>query len=143
MKNKMAFLLDTCALSELSEKKPNLSVVRKLLALPRDDLFISTISLGEITYGIELLPPSRRRNEFEAWFEQSVLAVFQDRLLPIDMPVARRWGELEAEVRKQGLTMQVKDSLIAATALVHGLTVVTRNDADFAPSGVAILNPWK
>ncbi len=139
----MPYLLDTCAISELAEVRPNARVVQALLALPRHELYLSVITIGEINYGIELLPPSSRRDHLVSWFEQSIIAVFADHTYSIDSHIALRWGVLTANLRRRALTMQAKDSLIAATALTHDLILVTRNVSDFAHSGVQIINPWK
>jgi len=138
----MPYLLDTCTVSELGDPKPNLRVRDALLALPREDLFLSTITIAEIIFGIEMLTPSPKRSHLLAWFQQSIAGVFMDRILPVDFNVACRWGELMARLTGNGKLMQRADSYIAATALQHGLTLITRNESDFSASGVAILNPW-
>ncbi|HUO07993.1 MAG TPA: type II toxin-antitoxin system VapC family toxin [Phycisphaerae bacterium] len=139
----MAYLLDTCALSELSAKKPDPRVVDALLALPREQVYISTITLGEIQQGIEQLPASARKDFLLKWFAESVLAVFAPRIIHVDIPIALKWGSLRAHLRVKGFAPQVVDSLIASTALVHDLTVVTENEKDFAATGVKTFNPWR
>jgi tRNA(fMet)-specific endonuclease VapC len=139
----MPYLLDTCAISELSKVKPNPKVKEALLALPRDELHLCTISVGEIQYGIQLLPDSSEKTRLASWLSMSILAVFGDRILELDVFDALRWGELMSELKQRGLKMQLQDSLIAATALQNSLTLVTRNESDFVHSGVHILNPWR
>ena len=139
----MAFLLDTCAISELGKPRPDRSVKDALLALPREELHLSTISLGEIQYGIQLRPDSTEKSRLTSWLNMSILAVFGDRIIAVDTFVALRWGDLLANLKPRGLKMLLQDSLIAATALEYGLTLVTRNESDFAHAGVRILNPWK
>jgi predicted nucleic acid-binding protein len=139
----MAYLLDTCALSELVAKKPHRPAVEKILRLPREDIFLSTITIGEIQSEIDELQPCERKVFLQVWLEDHVLKLYSDRTIAVDIAVARVWGTLSANLIARGRTMQVKDSLIAATALVHGLTVVTRNEGDFAHSGVRVFTPWK
>lgn len=139
----MPYLLDTCTLSELVVQRPDARVIAALRALPPDEQYISVITAGELQSGVDSLPPSTRRQQLEAWFLQNVLAGYQDQLLPISVDVALRWGHLTADLRRQGKKMQLTDSLIAATALAHNLTLVTRNDRDFQHTGVSLYNPWK
>src|SRR5262249_53192455 len=110
----MPFLLDTCAISELSKVKPNPKVKDALLTLPRDELHLSTISVGEIQYGIQLLPDSAEKTRLASWLSMSILAVFGDRILELDVFDAMRWGDLVAELKRRGFRMQLQDSLIAA-----------------------------
>lgn len=97
------------------------------------------VILGEVRFGILLLPKGRRRSRLEAWFSAGVERL---QCVPWDFETGLRWAELLAALRRSGRTMPVKDSLIAATALVHGLTVATRNRADFQPAGVRIVDPF-
>ena len=108
----MPYLLDTCAISELGEERPDLKVKQALLALPREELHLSTITLGEIQYGIALLPDSSKKSRLISWLNLSVIAVFADRTIPVDAFVALHWGDLLAQLRLRGLKMQVKDSLM-------------------------------
>ena len=139
----MPYLLDTCAISEPTQKSPNPRVISFLNGLSLTDVFVSTIALAEIWKGIQLLPVSKRRSGLETWFEKDLLLRFEGRFLPIDVAMAQRLGSLTASLIRGGWTMPLFDSFIAATALVHDLTLVTRNESDFAHSGVKILNPWK
>ena len=135
----MSFLVDTCALSELTKSNPSPLVAEWFDGAPAETLFISVLTLGEIRKGVEMLPDSRRRSRISAWLENELPAWFENRVLPIDGNVAEQWGRLTARVKDP---LPAIDGLIAATALYHRLTVVTRNETRFAPAGVAIVNPW-
>lgn len=137
----MKLLLDTCALSELNRQEGNPGV-RGLVATTADaDLYISVISLGEITKGIALLPEGNRKKQLATWCS-GLFHHFSDRLLPVDQDTADIWGKLTARAQSQGQIIPVAAGLIAATALRHGLAVVTRNSRDFAATGAFIVDPW-
>lgn len=136
----MGFLLDTDVLSESSKPKPNEAVMEWLDAHDHE-IFLSTISLGEIVKGIEVLPAGRRKKEIRAWFDR-LQAWCGSRLVPPTREVMRAWGCLCARSQRSGRPLPVLDSLIAATAITHELTLVTRNVRDF-PADVKLLNPWK
>ncbi len=135
----MSYLIDTCALSELVRPTPDALVLRWFGEAPQDGLFLSALTLGEIRKGVEAITGGRRRDRIIAWLEHDLSAWFGDRVLPIDAAVADEWGRLPA---RAGRTVAAIDSLIAATALHHRLTVVTRNVGDFAFEGLETLNPW-
>ena len=137
----MKVLLDTCVLSELRHPKGNPAVRRAVEVLGEEDLFISVVSVGEITKGINLLPASHKKRALAAWL-QTLERHFADRLVPIDVETCRIWGELTAAAQKKGRTVHAMDGLIAATALRHGLQVMSRNTPDFESTGVLLLNPW-
>ena len=139
----MTFLLDTCVISELVTKQPNLHVMQWVDSIDEDKLFLSAITIGEITRGIEKLADSNRKSALAEWLEGDLLIRFTDRILPIDIPVMLVWGQLTADLEKQGRRMPAIDSLIAATCLQARLDLVTRNERDFAHSGVAVVNPWE
>lgn len=139
----MAFLLDTCTLSEFVATKPEAKVVGRLLALPREAIHISAMTIGELEQGVSELKASKRKEFLRTWLVDHILPLYGERILAVDVIVARRWGSLAATLKARGRKMQIKDSLIAATALVHDLTVVTRNASDFAHAEVRILNPWE
>jgi toxin FitB len=138
----MTFLLDTCVISELIAKQPNLRVVQWVDSIDEDKLFLSALTIGEIKRGIEKLADSSRKSALAEWLEDDLLIRFTDRILPIDIPVMLVWGQLTADLEKQGRRMPAIDSLIAATCLLGRLDLVTRNESDFAHSGVAVINPW-
>lgn len=137
----MRTLLDTCVLSELRHPRCQASVRQAVEALDSSDLFVSVVSIGEITKGIALLRESRRKRELQTWL-QNLESGYADRVLAIDLETSRIWGELTAAAQRAGHILSASDGLIAATARRHGLQVMTRNVADFAPTGVLIFNPW-
>ncbi len=135
----MAYLLDTVTLCEPAKRKPDAGVMAWLETVDQRDLFVSALTLGEIRRGAEL---RRRRDpaaavKYAQWLDLQRKA-FAVRTLPVDGEVAERWGALDA-IR----TLPIIDGLLAATALVRGLTLVTRNLRDFADTGVGLLNPWR
>jgi predicted nucleic acid-binding protein len=138
----VSFLVDTNVISELASKHPNPAVSRWIDSIEADRIYLSVVTIGEIEKGIERLRASRRREALSSWLEKELLVRFRDRLLPLDVSIVRQWGRLNAVLEKQGAPMPAVDSLLAATALHHGLTMVTRNVSDFERSGVEILDPW-
>lgn len=138
----MKYLLDTNVISEWSKPKPDSSVIRWLGGAKEDDLFLSVITLGELWRGIEGLPHGKRRTALAQWVEQDLATRFEGRLLCIDERIAHVWGVLLAESQQRGRTMHAVDALLAATAQVDSLTLVTRNTKDFAASGIRVLNPF-
>jgi predicted nucleic acid-binding protein len=110
--------------------------------LDNEDVYLSVITIGEITKGIEKLPKSKRKQELHAWLKEDLLARFGGKIIPIDNDVIAEWGSLTAKLELAGKTMPAIDSLIAATALAHTSVLVTRNVEDFEDSGVEIVNPW-
>jgi tRNA(fMet)-specific endonuclease VapC len=106
-------------------------------------LFLSALTIGEIKRGIVRLPASKRRSTLESWLEQDLSLRFHGRILPLDMPVMLTWGQLVGELEGKGRPLPAIDSLIAATALHYQLRLVTRNEKDFANTGVNVLNPWR
>lgn len=135
----MTFLVDANVLSEPTKLDPSAAVVEWLKSNERE-LAVDPVILGEIRFGIHLLPPSKRRQRLEHWFEKGVSNIV---CLPWDAATGLRWAKLLAELRTKGQTVPIKDSLVAATALVHGLTVVTRNVSDFKKTGVKVINPFE
>ena len=139
----MAYLLDTCVLSELAKPRPDASVVRWLEAADETALYLSVLTLGELEKGIARLAPSARRRKIEQWVRQELATRFQGRVLAVDAKVAERWGTLSGAAEARGEPLPVIDALIAATGDVHGLEVVTRNTADLARCGARCVNPWR
>ena len=137
----MRILLDTCVLSELRHPKGNAGVRRAVDAFDSESLFVSVLSIGEIAKGIALLRESQNKRALQSWL-QTLERHYGDRLLPDDLETSRIWGELTAAAQRVGRTVPAGDGLIAATARRHGLHVMTRNTADFEPTGVLLLNPW-
>ena len=134
----MRFLVDANVLSEVTRAAPDQRVVEWLRHNERD-LAVDPFILGEVRFGILLLPRGRRRTKLEQWFEAGLQRLH---CLTWEAETGLRWAELLASLRQAGRSMPIKDSLIAATALVHGLTVVTRNERDFESARVKILNPF-
>jgi predicted nucleic acid-binding protein len=137
------FLLDTNIPSELMRIRPAPDVQAWIAAQHPSALFISVVSLGELRKGITMRAFDQRRQQLEAWFQVEVSRLFSGRVLTLTRPIAERWGALEAQRERAGRPLQVPDGQIAATALEHDLTLVTRNEKDFMGLGLTILNPWK
>ncbi len=137
------YLLDTNVPSEFSRDRPEPRVVKWLKAQPVTTLFLSAITIGEIRKGLVVTPQGRRRADLETWFHTDLLVWFRNRVLPVTHAIADRWGELDGQCQLKGRPLNTADGLIAATALEHDLTVVTRNVRHFEDLGVAIFNPWE
>ena len=135
----MTYLVDANVLSEPTRPAPDAAVVRWLRRHERS-LAVDPVILGEIGLGILLLPRGRRRQRLERWFDSGIRRLH---CLPWEAETGLRWAALLATLRATGRAMPVKDSLIAATALAHGMTVATRNVADFAKAGCAVVNPFE
>lgn len=136
----MSYLLDTNVVSETVRREPDVAVIRWLEQVPNEALYVSVLTLGEIRKGCERLPDKKRRERLRVWLEHELPAWFEGRLLTIDLAVADRWGRLLASV---GRPVPSIDSLLAATALHHGLRLATRNVADFAYPELEVVNPWE
>jgi len=134
-------LLDTCVLSELVHPQGAPSVRLAVEALAEADTFVSVVSLGEIERGVGLLDPGARQRGLAEWLN-GLHRDYGERILGIDGETARLWGRLTAQASKAGRQVGAADGLIAATALRHGLSVMTRNVSDFEPTGALIINPW-
>jgi predicted nucleic acid-binding protein len=113
-----------------------------LKAQPVTALFLTAVTIGEIRKGLVVLPAGRRRSELEMWFHSDLLTWFRNRILPVTHAVADRCGVLDGQCQLKGTPLNTADGMIAATAIEHDLTVVTRNVKDFAGLGVDIFNPW-
>jgi len=135
-------LVDTCVLSEIQRKQGSTQVRRRFEAIAEEDIFLSVLTLGELRKGIDKLKASVRKKALDAWLGQLVLSANQ-RILPIDLETAFIWGEVTARAEKKGKPIPAVDGLIAATALRHGLHLMTRNVSDFEATGVMLLNPWE
>lgn len=137
------FLLDTNVPSELTRIRPDSRVVAWLDAADDDDLFISVVTLGELRKGFTILPESKRRASLENWLQNELLPRFDGPILPVTQAIADRWGILDGQSQLNGTPLNTADGMIAATALEHQLTIVTRNVRDFAGLTVTIFNPWE
>ncbi len=135
-----ATLLDTCVISEIAKPVSDPRVER-WLAQHHAQARLSVVVLGEIASGIALLPEGHRRRALDTWL-QGIERRFATRILPIDHAVARAWADLRADRQRRGRPLATADGLIAATALVHGLALATRNVADVSDCGVPIVDPW-
>jgi toxin FitB len=137
------FLVDTNCISEVVRVKPEPRVLEWIEGADESLLYISVLTLGEIRKGLAALPQSRRRSRLETWLEVELQARFSGRILPVDVAVADRWGLLAANAKASGKPLSTIDGLLAATAIHHNLTVVSRNVSDFARVPVEVLNPWE
>ena len=138
----MRVLLDTCVISEVGRRKGHPRVRARLEATRSEDMFLSVVTMGELTKGIALLPAGRKRGALSAWLvtlEQD----YAERILPVDVETAGIWGELAAAAQGRGKSVSVSDGIIAATAIRHGLHVMTRNIRDFCETGAILINPWE
>ncbi len=138
----MKYLLDTCVLSEYRQPKPNPEVLAYLESLNSLHFFISAITVGEITKGVKRLEDGKRKQAFEHWLNE-LESDYAGRILPVSTNVARLWGELLAKAHQQGIGLPAIDGLIAATAMHHGLHLITRNVNDFQSTGALLINPWE
>jgi predicted nucleic acid-binding protein len=136
----MSFLVDTNVLSESAKPKPDAGVMTWLRENERD-LYVSTITVGELRRGIERLPEGARKTKLRHWL-QSLCDCMQGRVLGFSTSSAHVWGQLKAKWDAAGLVIPTLDSQIAAVAQRHGLTVITRNTRDFVKTGVKVLNPF-
>lgn len=136
----MSYLLDTNVLSELRRKCPDPHVVSWLEQRPAHSLYLSVLTVGEIRHGVENVTDLPRRQALQDWLEHELPSFFAGRILPINDRVADCWGRLLAEA---GRPVAAVDSLLAATAVTHGLTLVTRNVKDFRGIAAHIINPWE
>ena len=137
------FLLDTNIISELVKAKPEPRVTAWIENIDESLLYLSVLTLGEIRKGITSLRDGARRVSLEAWLDRDLVLRFSDRIISIDLDVADRWGRIAGSASTRKAPLPVVDGLLAATALQYDLTLVTRNIADIAGSGVAVFNPWQ
>lgn len=136
------WLLDTNVISELRRQRPSARVRRFVAGLRLEDLFVSTVTFAEIRYGIETVGDPVRRAELNDWLLHRVRPMFDQRVLEVSEDVMFKWRLLVEDGRKVGHTFSQPDLIIAATALQHGLTVVTRDTKDYKLARVPMLNPW-
>ena len=136
------WLLDTNVISELRRPRPNARVRAFVAGQALEELFVSTVTFAEIRYGIEAVGDPIRRAELSVWLMHKVRPMFEQRVLEVSEDVMFKWRLLVEDGRKAGHTFSQPDLIIAATALHHGLTVVTRDTSDYKLARVALLNPW-
>ncbi len=139
----MNYLLDTCVISELIKKQPNLKVLQWISDIEEANLFISVLTIGELHKGIEKLPESRKKNKLHKWVTYDMKKRFENKIIDFDLHTATIWGKIQARSEISGQKLPAIDSLIAATGMSHELIVVTRNTKDMESSGVELLNPWE
>ena len=137
----MKVLLDTCIISDIYRAHKTEGLKDALHAIGEDNCFVSVVTLGEISNGVHQLSEGKKKNDLLHWVEQFETK-YGDRLLPITAEVARTWGELTAKAKATAMNIPAPDGLIAATALCHGLSVMTENVKDFEPTGVQVINPY-
>lgn len=138
----MKALLDTNVVSEFRKVAPNRHVIEAVRQIGTENTHISSVSIGELTYGIKRLEEGRKRRELGSWLLE-IERTYADQILAFDIETAHIWGELVAKTKAAGRTLPIPDAQIAATALQHGLHLVTRNIADFEAAGVMLINPWE
>jgi toxin FitB len=138
----VTFLLDTNVVSEWTKQRPNPGVIAWLADVDEDRVFLSVVTVAELSHGIERLPEGNRRRRLDVWLRDELPLRFAGRLLSVDQAVADRWGEVVAYREAAGRPIGVMDAFIAATANVHALSLVTRNAADFESTVTDIVNPW-
>jgi len=136
------WLLDTNILSELRRPKPERKVVAFITEQPLEDLFVSAVTFAEIRFGIETIASVTRRAELNDWLTHKVRPLFAQRVLAVTEDIMFKWRLLVEDGRKVGHTFSQPDLIIAATALHHGLTVVSRDESDYEQARVPIFNPW-
>ena len=136
----MSALLDTCVVSERYKANPEPAVLAAVAALGKN-AYISVITIGEMLKGAHQLAPGSRQRELLARLDE-LQDKFGPYILPVDLEIARLWGQLTAHAQRRGRQVAAPDGLIAATARHHGLPVMTRNVGDFTPTGVQVVNPW-
>jgi predicted nucleic acid-binding protein len=137
------YLLDTCVLSDPTQRRPNAGVKDWYARTPETNMYVSVLSIGEIRKGLVKLAGTPKAARIGAWLDHELLQRFDQRLLGVDIDVCNLWGTLCGELLQRGCPSPVTDSLIAATALTHELTLVTRNVKDFRNFDIAVINPWQ
>ena len=139
----MSYLLDTCVISEIIRRRPDAGVVKWLENCDESDIYLSVLTIGEIRKGIARLKDGDRKVSIQRWLDNEMGNRFEGRILPVDAAVATTWGRMQGEAESRGEPIPTVDGLLAATAMVHNLALVTRNEKDVAASGARIINPWE
>jgi len=139
----MSYLLETTAISEWVKPRPDPGIVQWFDEADEDRTYLSVITLGELRKGVDRLARSRRRDRLEQWLTSELPDRFDGRMLPVDVAIADEWGRVLATAEQAGTAVNSIDALIAATASVHALQIVTRNVAHFRHLGVAVVSPWR
>jgi toxin FitB len=137
------YLLDTNVISEMVKLRPEAKVVSWVQTTSEELLYLSVLTIGEIRKGIDSLPRSNKRGLLESWLAKDLVLRFAGRILQVNLDIAERWGLISARAKIAGAPLAVIDGLMAATALHHNLTFVTRNTKDVRVAGISMLNPWQ
>jgi predicted nucleic acid-binding protein len=137
------YLLDTNVISEMVKLRPEAKVVSWVQTTSEELLYLSVLTIGEIRKGIDSLPRSNKRGLLESWLANDLVLRFAGRILQVNLDIAERWGLISARAKMAGAPLAVIDGLMAATALHHNLTFVTRNTKDVQVAGINMLNPWR
>ena len=137
------YLLDTNVISEMVKLRPEAKVVSWVQTTSEELLYLSVLTIGEIRKGIDSLPRSNKRGLLESWLANDLVLRFAGRILQVNLDIAERWGLISARAKIAGAPLAVIDGLMAATALHHNLTFVTRNTKDVQVAGISMLNPWQ
>jgi len=135
-------LIDTNVISEMTKPRPDPRVAAFLHEADEDRLFLSVVTLAELSRGVALKTDGKAQRALEAWLANDLAERFSGRVLDIDPPIANAWGDLMASAKRRGLALHVMDGFLAATAMTQRLTLATRNVRDFAPLGVPVFDPW-
>ncbi|MCT2399600.1 type II toxin-antitoxin system VapC family toxin [Novosphingobium mangrovi (ex Huang et al. 2023)] len=138
----MSFLLDTNVISEGARPRPDPGVMDWLASMDEEQLFLSVVSLAELRHGIERLDDGGRKAALDVWLTEQLAPRFEERLLLVDPGTADQWGRVVARTQSAGRPIGAMDAFLAAHALQHQLTLVTRNVSDFEAAGVRLFNPW-
>lgn len=138
----MTYLLDTNVVSEWVKPRPNSNVIAWLAEASEDEIFISVCTFAELRFGVASMARGKRRDRLDEWLRSDLPARFDRRIVGIDVSIAYAWGDIQARAKQKGRPVGPMDGLIAATAEVHDMTIVTRNTKHFETVGVPLLNPW-
>jgi len=137
----LKYLLDTCAISEFTKPEADTGVIEWFNNVNSDDLYLSVINIGEIKKGINKLPASKKKQDLLFWLE-TLFEDYHNRILTVDLAVMENWSLIVANAEKKGQSVASMDSIIAAVAYTHHLTLVTRNERDFYACNIPMINPW-
>lgn len=138
----MKYLLDTSVISELISSQPNPNVVQFVDSLDQEDIYLSTITVGEVAKAIQKQPDPTRKQSLQKWLYQDLLVRFDGRVIPLDANVMIRWGQLSAKVESIGIEFPAIDAMIAAIVLTHEMVLVTMYENDFKDTEIEVVNPW-
>ncbi len=138
----MKYILDTCVISELIKPRPSSNVVYWVNSHPEENLYLTSITIGEIQRGISKLTKSKKRTNLQNWLESELIVRFEKRILGFGLPESKIWGKIQAQTEKNGAKMPILDGLMASIAIVQNMGIATRNIGDMEVSGATLINPW-